>query len=157
MNETKDVTEEAKVAKKMGRPPKIRPTRPWDKKDQHSRPWRTDMFQLSKKRKGFVPRFANPRNVQRLQSLGYEIADPKHYNMTDGTPEGSDPGTQIVRRGMVLMEIEEQGYKYWKDLRADKMKAKKRDQKDLVKRQIMRIAKENGIEAQIIDESKNLG
>jgi|GEM_PF-3274907 len=80
------------------------PTKPWTK--EGANPWRMDMLRLGKSRPGFHACFVSPRKIEQRLSQGYTFANAEHYGLNQRVPgEGQEPGTQVKRREMVLMEI----------------------------------------------------
>lgn len=122
------------------------PTKPWNSKDNVSRPYRRDYFALKSKNPGFWPRFVSPENVESRLARGYRIADPKDYGgLTDTViDDGSHLGNRIVRRGMILME------KPLADVQAEeatseaRRKAQRRNDKQKVLAEAREIEKEMG-------------
>lgn len=134
------------------------PTKPWEKKDNLSnKPWKQDFFKVKLKRDGFHVRFVNPGNVEKRLDMGYEIADPAHYGGVEDRviDDGSPLGRRVERRGMVLMEIPDEGVKYYQDIHRQKIKRMKRDAKDLLIKKAKEQLEKVGVKVIIEDDSKN--
>ncbi len=89
--------EEIKQPKKM--------SKPWDNKS-----WVPDVFRLNKKHAGFTPRFIDKNKTEKRIDEGWRFASVKDYLSKDAIMERQRDeekplGTQLTRRGMVLMEI----------------------------------------------------
>lgn len=134
----------------------VRASKPWEKKDGVSnKPWRRDMFKLTSTRPGFWNRFVNPTKLERWIDKGYDIADPAHYSgLADRViDDGSPLGKRIIRHGMVLMEIPNEGRKWYQEQLEKRNKAGHRDSKALVRQEAQRLLKQHGIDAKISEET----
>ena len=133
-----------------------RPTKPWEKKLIGNKPWRRDITALSKEDRAFHCRWVNNEFIDARIERGYDIADPKKWGApTDKIVDDASPlGRRIVRRNMTLMEIPQEGKKFFEDNIEKTIIARKRDARAMVKKQAEELLAKAGFAVQVVDKSK---
>ena len=133
-----------------------KPTKPWDKGLTGNKPWRRDITALTKTNRDFHCRWVNNDSIDARIDRGYEIASVERWGMpTDRIIDDVSPlGKRIVRRNMTLMEIPMEGKHYFDDQNEAIIKARKRDAREMVKKQAEAILSKAGFAVAVIDKSK---
>jgi len=134
----------------------VKPTKPWEKKLTGNKPWRRDITALSKNDRAFHCRWVNNDSIDARIERGYDIADPKRWGApTDKIVDDASPlGKRIVRRNMTLMEIPQEGKKFFEKNLEDTIVARKRDARAMVKKQAEELLAKAGFAVQVVDKSK---
>ena len=133
-----------------------KPTKPWERKHTGNKPWRRDITALTKSDRGFHCRWVNNDSIDARIERGYDIADPKKWGApTDKIVNDASPlGRRIVRRNMTLMEIPQEGKKFFEDNIEKTIIARKRDARAMVKKQAEELLAKAGFAVQVVDKSK---
>ena len=133
-----------------------KPTKPWEKKLTGNKPWRRDITALSKNDRAFHCRRVNNDSIDARIERGYDIADPGRWGApTDKIVDDTSPlGRRIVRRNMTLMEIPQEGKKFFEKNLEDTIVARKRDARAMVRKQAEELLAKAGFAVQVVDKSK---
>lgn len=135
-----------------------RPTKPWERGGARggSTPWRRDITRVSKKDRDDHCRWVNDESIEQRIERGYEIADPAKWGRpTDKIVEDGSPlGRRIKRLGMTLMFIPKEGKEYFENEQESILKARKRDARDMVKKQAEELLAKAGYAVSVVDKSK---
>ena len=131
------------------------PTKPWEK-NVGNKPWRRDITALTKKDRDNHCRWVNNDSIDSRLERGYEIASPDKWGQpADKIIDDASPlGRRIVRRHMTLMCIPLEGKRYYEKANEEIIRSRKRDAKDMVKKQAEELLTKAGFAVQIVEKSK---